>query len=161
MPDENSEKYLQGESADGQWDKLPGKHFTIKRIQEWVNDLQHCSQLEESNETSVPNDQVKRDFEGLNGPTAIKVDGKVTTGVEAVKKYIHISFLSASATTVQQSNLRSVAIRFFQCICQPQGLNQSGNAICMHVHWQLYPCAFIIYYMQKQCTPDPRKYRFC
>ncbi|KAK9225868.1 hypothetical protein WN943_010913 [Citrus x changshan-huyou] len=69
MPDENSEKYLQGESADGQWDKLPGKHFTIKRIQEWV----------------------KRDCEGLNGPTAIKVDGK--------------------------------------CICQPQGLNQSGNAI--------------------------------
>ncbi|KAH9744403.1 hypothetical protein KPL70_003686 [Citrus sinensis] len=80
MPDENSEKYLQGESADGQWDKLPGKHFTIKRIQEWV----------------------KRDFEGLNGPTAIKVDGKVTTGVEAVKIYIYISFLSASATTVQQ-----------------------------------------------------------
>ncbi|KAK9222319.1 hypothetical protein WN944_010754 [Citrus x changshan-huyou] len=69
MPDENPEKYLQGESADDQWDKLPSKHFTIKRIQEWV----------------------KRDSEGLNGPTAIKVDGK--------------------------------------CICQPQGLNQSGNAI--------------------------------
>lgn len=90
MPDENPEKYLQGESADDQWDKLPSKHFTIKRIQEWVNDLQHCSQLEESNETSVSNDQVKRDSEGLNGPTAIKVDGKVTTGMEAVKRYIYL-----------------------------------------------------------------------
>ena len=147
MPDENPEKYLQGESADDQWDKLPSKHFTIKRIQEWVNDLQHCSQLEESNETSVSNDQVKRDSEGLNGPTAIKVDGKVTSGVEAVKKYIYIFFecLGRNSSAVK-SQISCHPI--FQWICQPQALNQSGNAICMHVHCQLYPCAFIIYYMQ-------------
>ncbi|KAH9792647.1 hypothetical protein KPL71_004211 [Citrus sinensis] len=127
MPDENSVKKLQGESLHEQWDKLPSKHFKIKRIKEWVNDLQHCSPLEESDETSVSNDQVKRDPKVLNGSTAVKVDGKVTAGMEAVTKYI--SSLSASATTVQLSNHGLVVIPFLSAFVSLKVLNLSGNAI--------------------------------
>lgn len=127
MPDENSMKNLQGESLDDQWDKLPSNHFKIKRIQEWVYDLQHCSPLEESNETSVSNDQVKRDPEVLNGSTAFKVDGKITAGKEAAKNYI--SSLSASATTVQLSNHGLVVIPFLSAFVSLKVLNLSGNAI--------------------------------
>lgn len=127
MPDENSVKKLQGESLHEQWDKLPSKHFKIKRIKEWVNDLQHCSPLEESDETSVSNDQVKRDPKVLNGSTAVKVDVKVTAGMEAVTKYI--SSLSASATTVQLSNHGLVVIPFLSAFVSLKVLNLSGNAI--------------------------------
>ncbi|ESR60592.1 hypothetical protein CICLE_v10018305mg [Citrus x clementina] len=94
MPDENSVKKLQGESLHEQWDKLPSKHFKIKRIKEWVNDLQHCSPLEESDETSVSNDQVKRDPKVLNGSTAVKGDGKVRITAGALPRGLHILNLS-------------------------------------------------------------------
>ncbi|KAK0589460.1 hypothetical protein LWI29_014612 [Acer saccharum] len=128
IPDEgNSMKNLRGESAVQQWDNLPNKDFKIKRIEEWVSDLQHCSPLEETSELSLSNDQVKRDHDVLKGLTAAKVDDKVSPGMEAAKRYI--STLSASSNTAQLSNHGLVVIPFLSAFVSLKVLNLSGNAI--------------------------------
>ncbi|KAL5793935.1 hypothetical protein ACOSP7_002529 [Xanthoceras sorbifolium] len=128
IPDEvNSMKNLQGESAVQQWDNLPAEDFKIKRIEDWVNDLQHCGPLKETRELSLSNDQVKINPDLLNGLTATKVDDKITPGMEAAKRYI--SCLSASSSTAQLSNHGLVVIPFLSAFVSLKVLNLSGNAI--------------------------------
>lgn len=137
IPDDvNSVKNLQGESSAQHLDQLPNKDFKIKRIEEWVNDLQHCSPLEETNEISPSDDQLKRDADVLNGLTGSKANGKVSAGMEAAKRYI--SSLSAAATTAQLSNHGLAVIPFFSAFVSLKVLNLSGNAIGLHFYWQLY-----------------------
>ncbi|XP_031258736.1 uncharacterized protein LOC116128979 isoform X1 [Pistacia vera] len=131
IPDEvNSVKNLHGESSTQKSDNLPSKDFKIKRIEEWVNDLQHCSlcsPLEETNDSSLSNDQIKKDRDVLNGLNFAKVDGKVTPGMEAAKRYI--ASLNGSATTAQLSNHGLVVIPFLSAFVSLKVLNLSGNAI--------------------------------
>lgn len=123
----NPVKNLQGESSVHWWDELPSKDFKMMRIKEWVNDLQLCSPLEETNESSQSDDQVKRDPNILNSITAAKIDGKITPGMEAAKK--HISSLSAIATTAHLANHGLVVIPFLSAFASLKVLNLSGNAI--------------------------------
>lgn len=123
----NSVKILQEELPVSNWNELTGKDFKIKRIEEWVNDLQHCSSLEEKFEISHLNDQVKAEPAVSNGLTAAKADVKVTPGMEAAKRYI--SSLSASATTAQLVNHGLVVIPFLSAFVSLKVLNLSGNAI--------------------------------
>ncbi|TQD78413.1 hypothetical protein C1H46_036048 [Malus baccata] len=98
-----------------------------ERIEEWVSNLQHSSSpVEETNELSQ-NDQVKRESNDSNGLTAAKVDGKVTPGMEAAKRYI--SSLSAAATTAQLANHGLVVIPFLSAFVNLRVLNLSGNSI--------------------------------
>jgi hypothetical protein len=134
MPDTdeaNRGKDLQGESSVRRWDELPSRDFKIKRIEEWVNGLQYSSPLEETNELSQYNDQVKRDSNDLNSVTAAKMDGKVTPGMEAAKRYI--SALSAAATTAQLANHGLAVIPFLSAFVNLRVLNLSGNAIGLHL----------------------------
>lgn len=118
---------LQGESSICCLDELPSKDFKIKRIEEWVYDLQHCSPLEETNELTDTIRPLNRDSTVIGGSTATKVDGKVTPGMEAAKRYV--SSLSASATTAQLSNHGLVAIPFLSAFVSLRILNLSGNSI--------------------------------
>lgn len=127
MDEANPLKNLQLEASVHRLDELPSKDFKIKRIEEWVNDLQYCSLLEETNESSPSNEEVKRDSNILNSLTAAKVDGKVTPGMEATKKYL--SSLGAMATTAQLANHGLVAIPFLSAFVSLKVLNLSGNAI--------------------------------
>lgn len=134
MPDTdeaNRGKNLQGESSVRRWDELPSRDFKIKRIEEWVNGLQYSSPLEETNELSQSNDQVKRDSNDLNCVTAAKMDSKVTPGMEAAKRYI--SALSAAATTAQLANHGLAVIPFLSAFVNLRVLNLSGNAIGLHL----------------------------
>ncbi|XWS39532.1 hypothetical protein CRYUN_Cryun18bG0063700 [Craigia yunnanensis] len=123
----NSVKILQEELPVLNWNELTGKDFKIKRIEEWVNDLQHCSPLEETFELSHTSDHVKAEPAVSNGLTAAKMDVKVTPGMEAAKRYI--STLSASATTAQLANHGLVVIPFLNAFVSLKVLNLSGNAI--------------------------------
>lgn len=127
MDEVNPVKNFQGKSSVHNLDEVPGKDYKIKRIQEWVNDLQLCSPLEETNESFQSEDQVNRDSNIPNSWTALKVDGKVTPGMEAAKKYI--SSLSAMATTAHLSNHGLVVIPFLSAFASLRVLNLSGNAI--------------------------------
>lgn len=134
MPDTdeaNRGKNVQGESSVHRWDELPSRDFKIKRIEEWVNGLQYSSPLEETNELSQSNDQVKRDSNDQNSVTAAKMDGKVTPGMEAAKRYI--SALSAAATTAQLANHGLAVIPFLSAFVNLRVLNLSGNAIGLHL----------------------------
>ncbi|KAE8075806.1 hypothetical protein FH972_014493 [Carpinus fangiana] len=122
----NPVKNLRGESSVHSWDELPSKDFKIKWIEEWVNDLQLCSPLEETNESSQSDDQVKRNPNILNSMTTAKIDGKITPGMEAAK---YISSLSAIATTAQLANHGLVVIPFLSAFASLRVLNLSGNAI--------------------------------
>ncbi|KAJ7948226.1 Outer arm dynein light chain 1 protein, putative isoform 1 [Quillaja saponaria] len=123
----NAVRNLQGESSVPRQDELRSKDFKIKRIEEWVNDLLHCSPLEETNESYQTNDPVSSDVNTLNGLTIAKVDAKVTPGMEAAKKYI--SALSTAATTAQLANHGLVVIPFLSAFVSLKVLNLSGNAI--------------------------------
>ncbi|KAM1491988.1 hypothetical protein ACFXTH_024056 [Malus domestica] len=123
-----TEKNLQGESSVLSWHELPNKDFKYKRIEEWVNNLQHSSSpVEETDELSQSNDQVKRESNDSNGLTTAKADGKVTPGMEVAKRYI--SSLSAAATTAQLANHGLVVIPFLSAFVNLRVLNLSGNSI--------------------------------
>ncbi|KAJ4839654.1 hypothetical protein Tsubulata_026447 [Turnera subulata] len=123
----NLDKTLQGEPSVQQWDELPGQDFKFKRIQEWVDDLQHCSPTEETNGLSDTNEPLESDSNNLKDLTAAKIDQKVTPGMEAAKRYI--SSLSISATTAQLSNHGLAVIPFLSAFGSLKLLNLSGNAI--------------------------------
>lgn len=129
MNEVNLSKNLQGESSI-QRDESTSKDFKIKRIEEWVNDLQHCSPLDETNGLSDNDNPVKRDSMVPNGLTAAKVDNKVTPGMEAAKRYI--SSLSVSAATAQLSNHGLAVIPFLSAFVSLRVLNLSGNSIGWH-----------------------------
>lgn len=116
-----------GESSSHQQYDLPHKDFKIKRIEEWVTDLQPCNPLDEVEESYQPNDQNKREYPVLNGLTAAKVEPKVSPGNEAAKRYI--SSLSASATTAQMANHGLAMIPFLSAFVSLKMLNLSGNNI--------------------------------
>ncbi|KAJ9686809.1 hypothetical protein PVL29_015590 [Vitis rotundifolia] len=124
VDEENMEKSIQGESSFSQWDDLPNKEFIIKRIREWVTDLQHFSPLEETNELPDSDREVNK---GSSSLTAAKLDEKFTPGMEAAKRYI--SSLTATATTAQLANHGLVVIPFLSAFVSLKVLNLSGNAI--------------------------------
>ncbi|CAH2071810.1 unnamed protein product [Thlaspi arvense] len=123
-------EFLEGETSNKQAE-FPGKDFKIKRIEDWVNDLQHVNLSEEAGEITEYGDELPREpVVVFNEPTAasVKVDVvKLTPGMEAAKKYI--SSLSASATTAQLVSHGLVVIPFLSAFVGLRVLNLSGNAI--------------------------------
>uniref|UniRef100_A0A6P3ZP09 uncharacterized protein LOC107416969 n=1 Tax=Ziziphus jujuba TaxID=326968 RepID=A0A6P3ZP09_ZIZJJ len=124
LEEEETGKNLQRESSNDHWAELRNKDFKIKRIEEWVNELQYCSPLEETNESPQSSVQFKRDSNGL---AAGKMEDKIIPGMEAAKRYI--SSLNAVATTAQLANLGLVVIPFLSAFVGLKVLNLSGNAI--------------------------------
>ncbi|XP_065873826.1 uncharacterized protein [Euphorbia lathyris] len=120
-------KQLQGESSIQQGNEFSGKDFKIKRIEEWVNDLQLCNPIEETNESSFTNLSLDRNSTIVNGLSTTKMDNKVTPGMEAAKRYI--TSLGASATTAQLSNHGLAVIPFLSAFVSLRVLNLSGNSI--------------------------------
>lgn len=120
-------QYLEGETSNQQAE-FPGKDFKIKRIEDWVSDLQHVNLSEEADEiTGYEDDELPREHVVLNEPPTTASVVKLTPGMEAAKKYI--SSLSASATTAQLVNHGLVVIPFLSAFVSLRVLNLSGNAI--------------------------------
>ncbi|XP_011047499.1 PREDICTED: uncharacterized protein LOC105141829 [Populus euphratica] len=115
---------FQGESSTQQLEELPSKDFKMKRIADWLNNLQHCSSFEEPNELPDTDDPVHGDSDDFS---SAKVDSKVTPVTEAAKRYI--SSLTVSATTAHLSNLGLAEIPFLSAFSSMRMLNLSGNSI--------------------------------
>uniref|UniRef100_A0A7N0TKG2 Uncharacterized protein n=1 Tax=Kalanchoe fedtschenkoi TaxID=63787 RepID=A0A7N0TKG2_KALFE len=109
------------------WEEAPHKDFKTKRIEDWVMDLQHCAPLEEEDPVPSSNEPVKRVTNATEGLTAVKMDPKVTPGMEAAKKYI--SALSPASTAAHLENHGLVVIPFLSAFVGLKVLNLSGNAI--------------------------------
>ncbi|KAF8081739.1 hypothetical protein N665_0869s0020 [Sinapis alba] len=120
--------FLEGE-ASNQPAEFPGKDSKFKRIEDWVNDLQHVNFTEEADE--INDEELPREPVVLNEPTTAspKVDvmKSTTPGMEAAKRYI--SSMSTSATTVQLVSYGLVEIPFLSAYAGLRVLNLSGNAI--------------------------------
>lgn len=123
----NMGKAIEGETSFHHWDEVPAKDFRLKRIEQWVFNLQECGPLEESNESAPCDDQELPKGNALAGPTVPKVDVKVNPGMEAAKRYI--SSLNSSATAAQLTNLGLVVIPFLSVFVSLKALNLSGNSI--------------------------------
>ncbi|KAF4394380.1 uncharacterized protein LOC115699760 [Cannabis sativa] len=121
----DSAKSISGGSSLHQWDELPNRDFKIKRIEDWVNDLQHCSPLEETNELLQSDDHMKGDSSNFDG--LVKVEDKLTPGMEVAKRYI--SSLTAATTTAHLANHGLVVIPFLSAFISLRVLNLSGNSI--------------------------------
>ncbi|GMH12599.1 hypothetical protein Nepgr_014440 [Nepenthes gracilis] len=120
-------KNLDGESSSHHWDQLPGKDFKLKRINDWVVDLQHCSPVEETNEIPDLLNQVTRGSLLMNGMDALRVDAKINPGMEAAKRCI--SSLNPAATSAQLANHGLVVIPFLSAFVSLKVLNLAGNSI--------------------------------
>lgn len=118
---------LLGNSSSHKLDKLPSRDFKIKRIEEWVSDLQHCSPLEESDEPSASEDHVAAIGKNFLAFPSTATQAKVYPGMEAVKKYL--SSLSPAATAAQLVNHGLVVIPFLSAFSSLKALNLAGNAI--------------------------------
>lgn len=124
----NVQGNLRRYSSSCQWDELPSKDFKIKRIEEWVIDLQHCSPLEESDEITSEGHDSPKGSNILDVSPATRMESKVgKPSMEAVKKYI--SSLSATSTAAQLVNHGLVVIPFLSAFSSLRALNLSGNAI--------------------------------
>lgn len=131
VEEENMVKSIHCEASFRQRADLPNEDFKIKRIREWVTDLQHFSPLEEANELPDSDHEINKGSSVLDGLTAAKSDEKVTPGMEAAKRYI--SSLTAAATTAQLANHGLVVIPFLSAFMSLKVLNLSGNAIGLHL----------------------------
>lgn len=128
LPDEANTSKYQFESMVDHREDYPTKDFRIKRIEEWVSNLQHCSPSEEIHDVSMTFDY-PADTGGKvsNGLSTSKQDSKITPGMESVKRYI--SSLSASSTSAQLANHGLVVIPLLSAFVGLKALNLSGNAI--------------------------------
>ncbi|KAL8131268.1 hypothetical protein AgCh_007263 [Apium graveolens] len=128
LPDEANTSKNQFESMVDHREEYPAKDFKIKRIEEWVSNLQHCSPSEEIHDLSMTCNY-PADTEGKvsNGLSTSKQDSKITPGMESVKRYI--SSLSATSTSAQLANHGLVVIPFLSAFVGLKALNLSGNAI--------------------------------
>ena len=124
VDDMNSVKILQGESH---LDELPNKDFQIKRIKDWVINLQHYGPLEGTSEPSASIDPLNGDVNTMNGMTAARIHSKVTSRMESAMRYI--SSLSANATAAHLENHGLIVIPFLCTFGSLKVLNLSGNAI--------------------------------
>ncbi|KAL6536872.1 hypothetical protein OROHE_012456 [Orobanche hederae] len=131
VPDgENSGKCVVGETSSHNWDEVPAKEIWLKRIEEWVTNLQPCGPMEEYEESESPcydEDLSKHKALLEEIATALKSEVRVSPGMEAAKRYI--SSLNASATAAQLTNLGLVVIPFLSAFISLKALNLSGNAI--------------------------------
>lgn len=126
----NPREALQEESESPVYylNELPTNDFRMKRIEEWVSDLQHCNSCDETTEVyeSAVN-EVKRDSSIETGSSVGRVDSKVTAGMEAAKRYI--SSMNAAATTAQLANHGLVVIPFLSAFGSLKVLNLPANSI--------------------------------
>ncbi|XP_073297106.1 uncharacterized protein [Primulina huaijiensis] len=120
------EKSRKKESSLHRWDEVPSEDLRLKRIEEWVSDLQHCSPLrEESNGFSLISDHELPKSDAL--VNAAKLEVKVNLGNEVAKRYI--SSLNASAAAAKLTNLGLVVIPFLSPFISLKTLDLSGNSI--------------------------------
>lgn len=126
LPIMDEEKHFHGESSA---QASPPKDFKIKRIQDWVIDLQYCSPPEEKDDELLLSDKIPehRGASAVDNLVAARFDGKITPGMESVKKYL--SSLSAAATTAHLANHGLIVIPFLSAYVSLKALNLSGNAI--------------------------------
>ncbi|XP_057455775.1 uncharacterized protein LOC130746987 [Lotus japonicus] len=120
-------KTLQGDNSVDCFGEFPNKDFKVKRIEDWVVDLQHCGPpVEEINELPESVDPVV-DINTINGVTAAGVNHKITPGMEAAKRYI--SSLTANASAAQLANHGLVVVPFLSAFVSLKVLNLAGNSI--------------------------------
>lgn len=124
----NPRETLEEESVVQPFNQLPSNDFKIKRIEEWVSDLQLCSPPDDTTEVyeSAAN-EVKKDSSIETGSSAGRIDSKATAGMEAAKRYI--SSMNAAATTAQLANHGLVVIPFLSAFVSLKVLNLSANSI--------------------------------
>ncbi|KAK4784156.1 hypothetical protein SAY86_018524 [Trapa natans] len=124
VPTDGHEKFIEygSSSVTHHRDNLPGKDFKIKRIEDWVINLQPCSPIEEKDKISQADDKKKE----VAAPHS-SIVSKVVPGTESAKRYI--SSLNPGATSAQLSNHGLAVIPFLSAFVSLKILNLSGNAI--------------------------------
>ncbi|GAB2285316.1 hypothetical protein Dimus_019770 [Dionaea muscipula] len=103
--------------------------FKLKRIEEWVMDLQNCGPVEEIISSDLPASLacVQRGSALLDGIESSKLESKINPDIEAAKKYI--SSLNPAASTAQLANHGLAVIPFLSAFVSLKVLNLSGNSI--------------------------------
>ncbi|KAJ0966048.1 hypothetical protein J5N97_027186 [Dioscorea zingiberensis] len=109
------------------WGELTSDEFKIKRIEEWISqiDIPNGSCVEELGESSNP--LSKKDSHAAAGASPIKLDARNSPGMEVASTYI--SSLPPTATSAQIANLGLASIPILSSFGCLKVLNLSGNTI--------------------------------
>uniref|UniRef100_A0A0D9WUM6 Uncharacterized protein n=1 Tax=Leersia perrieri TaxID=77586 RepID=A0A0D9WUM6_9ORYZ len=108
-------------------DELTPRTFSIKRIEDWINqiDIDDGSLVEEQGESS--NSVLAKCNEPVTGVPAVRPDAKSPLGMEVA--YAYISKLTPTSSSAQLANLGLVAIPRLSAFSGLRVLNLSGNSI--------------------------------
>ncbi|MQL68164.1 hypothetical protein Taro_000381 [Colocasia esculenta] len=120
------EPEMNGEEAFGSCQELNGENFNMKRIEEWIRQIDiHGSGIpqEVGESSSIP----RKHHQLMNGVNASKLCAKGSGGVEVA--YNHISSLAPASTSVQMTNLGLLVIPSLSAFSSLRVLNLSYNAI--------------------------------
>ncbi|KAG9452813.1 hypothetical protein H6P81_005717 [Aristolochia fimbriata] len=118
--------YHEAETSDPKWDTSFHKHYDMKRIEEWVSeiDLEDSIPVPELGESSKS--ASTKDVQLINNGIIAKVDSRFSYDIEANK---YISALAPSSSLAQMANLGLTAVPFLGAFVSLRVLNLSGNAI--------------------------------
>ncbi|OAY68545.1 Protein phosphatase 1 regulatory subunit pprA [Ananas comosus] len=118
---------LQFESFAQNLDELNPKEFNIKRIEEWISqiDIENDMIVEEQGESS--SSASRRVSQVVAGVSATKHDSRSSLGMELA--YNYISTLNAASSSAQMANLGLVAIPILSAFVGLRVLSLSGNSI--------------------------------
>jgi hypothetical protein len=108
-------------------DELSPRTFSIKRIEDWINqiDIDDGTLVEEQGESS--NSVLTKYNEPVAGVPAVRPDAKSPLGMEIA--YTYISKLTPTSSSAQLGNLGLVAIPRLSAFLGLRLLNLSGNSI--------------------------------
>lgn len=125
--DDEKIKDFQPDSHIKNCDDLNPREFNIKRIEEWISqiDIESGSIVEEPGESSCSFSSQEPQVEVTIPP--IKPDTRSNLGMEVA--YNYISSLTATSSSAQMVNLGLVAVPFLSAFSSLRVLNLSGNSI--------------------------------
>uniref|UniRef100_A0A1D1XZV1 Protein phosphatase 1 regulatory subunit pprA n=1 Tax=Anthurium amnicola TaxID=1678845 RepID=A0A1D1XZV1_9ARAE len=117
------------ESFTEPWHELDNEDFNIKRMKEWIRqiDIHDDSVVQEVGECSNAVPVMKKDSHLISGANTSKTDVKGSGAVKAA--YNYISSLTPASTSAYLGNLGLVVIPFLSAFPSLRVLNLSGNSI--------------------------------
>lgn len=125
--DDEKIKDFQLDSHIKNCDDLKPREFNIKRIEEWISqiDIESGSIVEEPGESFCSSSHQEPQVEVAIPP--VKPDARSNFGMEVA--YNYISSLTATSSSAQMVNLGLVALPFLSAFSSLRVLNLSGNSI--------------------------------
>ncbi|XP_028557333.1 uncharacterized protein LOC110107307 [Dendrobium catenatum] len=123
----NITREFQQESSHDNWDQLTPQEFSIRRVENWISQIDiHCDLIVEEQEASSTTVS-KEEPQILAAVDPPKSETRSNLAMEVA--YNYISSMTSSSSSAQMANLGLVAVPVLSSFISLRVLNLSGNAL--------------------------------